>query len=494
MKEAKAYAVILEACVSAGISLANIPQQQAVRRIQTFFRSQQQKRQKPVAQVDIHQLEFAPKTWMVQNGEFVAVQPTWSPVSRGIACADVSQIIEYASEATILSNEANTAITTEPVQCQHPITSEAVIAPVKDRAGGQALVRLYLTHFGAKKVVRVPGKDAAVSLPACRTIAITVYREMMDESMWQQIAKAPVKTVLSVIRESPRDMEVLQVWSRRWGPGTTFGDPANATSFSFLASVNEASLPKWLSCSGLTSPPVFVTGKKNDNEQAIQSNRVIWCGKNISHAIAATTKLDKHLGVVFKPPASYGLRVSSDTFEDSWKTLKGSDQTPAHVACDKKYILAALPMSISGSSLEGWGEAIGWKIRVLKRFHDNRFLIGTPDEPPHERMTLNGSDVLIQAHHDFEKQKKQIVAGKLHSDSLAQEPEDPWLGKTIGDSKKKHGDPQDVWSRYTPTNRGQSRAVNESSAADDRISKVEQDLAQLKDHIQQSQADRKSVV
>lgn len=486
MTDAKGYAFVLEACIAEDIKLANVSKHHAVQRIQQFFRSQRQKRPKAQNQVNIHQLEFAPKTWMIMNGEYVNVSPSWSPVSRGIAVADVSQISVHAMEATLLTNEANSVITSESVQCQKPITSEEVVVPVMDKAGGQALVRLYVTHFGAKKVIRAPAKDAIIDLPACRTIALTMYKEMTEESMWQQLVQSPVKTVLSVIRDKPNEMEILQVWSRRWGQGAV-GDPMNASCFSFLASINAASLPKWLSCSGLTNPPVFVTGKRNQGEQMTQSNRVIWCGKSISLAISAATRLDQHLGVVFKPPSSYGLRVASEKFEESWKILKESDQTPAHVSCDCKYILSALPKNISGPSLEKWGEALGWKIRVLKRFQDNRFLIGSPNEPPHVQLSLDGSEVLIQEYQEQPKPTNQIIAGRLHSDSTVSEENDPWLGKKLGSTQRKHNDPVNAWDRYVPTG-GVARSSNDANPSEERLSKVEQDLAQLKDHINQSQA------
>lgn len=494
MPENKAYTYVLEACVGAGIEMANLSQQQAVKKLQQFFRSQQKK--KSVQEVDISQIQFLPRTWMIQNGEYVEVQPAWSPVNRGIACATEQQISEYAGQAKLLSKEANTAITIKEVKCSHPIVCEAVVVPVTDGKGGRALIRLHLTHFGAKKIVKVPVKNATVDLPACKTLSVTTFREHSDDVFWHQLIQAPVKSLLSLLRTCPQEMPILQVWPRRWGNGTGVVEPHVANTFSFLASIPADDVQKWLLQSGLTSPPVFVSTKRDGTENPDDSHRILWCGKNISHAVAAQTKVEQHLGIVFKMPGSFGLRVKSSQFQEAWKALRETDEAPTHVMCKLKFILAALPNNITGQAIEKWGEAVGWQVKVLKRFHDNRFLIGSPVPPPHEQLSLNGSDVLVQQFQEATKPTQLIVAGKLASNAQSSTSiDDPWLGKKLGGQQKPSRDASEAWGGYVPTNRpnvGRPEIAEDVTHNNERINKVEQDIAQLREQMQASQASTQS--
>lgn len=492
MKEQRAYSTILELCIKHNVSMKHCPKDAAIRRLQSFFRAKQNQKntKQSVMVVDVHQIQFQPQTFMVQNGEYVVPSKTWSPSHRGIGVSTRAEVQRYADLNKLLTDEPNSVITSEMIVCKSPLRCDQITIQVQDLKQNAALVRLFVTHFGGKPVIKVPSKDAQVDLPATRTIAITVYRNLVEDQVWHELQKGPAKLILNIIRNDPDNMKASQLWSRRWSVGTKPCEPSLASQFSMLASVGAEDVNTWLRRSGLTNPSIFISCKRDQNcDENQTAYRIIWTGKQLCETVAATSQAKQHAGIVHKAPSSYGVRVLATDFTDTWKLLKGTVDPPVQVAPNHKYIMSALPQNANGNAIEVWGQTLGWKIRVLKKMSDRRYLIAAESEVPAKHLSFNKSEILIEPYVEMPKRQSSILAGKLQIPAEEEENFDPWQGKKLGEHPATRVN-KDAWGAYVPTGSQQHRmpSMPVSNSTDNaRLDQVETDLKQLKEHLQNQQ-------
>eukprot|EP00438_Fugacium_kawagutii_P001680 Skav224187 [mRNA] locus=scaffold1975:341606:344758:+ [translate_table: standard] len=487
MKEQKAYGLILESCIKCDIPLEGASKNQAIMKLQSFFRSKHSnnasKASKPV---NIKQVRFLPRSFMIMNAHYVDPQPTWSAATRGIAVADVMEINELAHQGKLLTTDANSVLTTEKPDCMDQVTSEQVVVPVQDQSSNKALLRLWVTHFGQKKVIRAPEQNGSISLEKAHTLALHVHRELVDEEFWSRMTLGPVKTILSVIKGE--GMKTSQVYSRRWTLNGRQCEPKMATAFSVLAMVDESQVGEWIQKSGMTQPVIFVQIKKQeDGSDLTDSYRIIWLGKQLTDAISTTSSLDSHAGVIFKPPSSFGARVHVDHYETAWKSVKGaSEPIPKVILVKHKYLISNLPSNIKAGDLEEWAKQLSWTCRVLRRFNNNNYLLGSPNPIPTWHMSLNGHSVLVAEFEDQKKPVNNIIAGKLHHTEPASSEgmdlhSDPWHGQSLGRTPRAVQSTKQAWASYKPTSAAETTAI--PAATERRISTMEKEMQAMKEQM-----------
>eukprot|EP00438_Fugacium_kawagutii_P011887 Skav219168 [mRNA] locus=scaffold648:314526:317786:+ [translate_table: standard] len=496
MKEPKAYPTILKWCVDYHIQIESISKEQAIRRLQTFFRTRKQSEKSSKANsIDLCKLDFGSKAFMIQNGEFVTPSLNWAPTSRGLAIGNKEEIKKFAQQGKLLSTEANSALSLEYIDAVAPVTCTATTVSVSDGTGNQALLKVYLTHFGAKPVVKTPMTNGTVSLPRTRTISINVFKCHVDEGFWTALMKSPAKTILGTLQDAS-PLPVAQIWSRRWNLGNKTTEPGLATSFSMLASVDEPDYKKWLQRSGLTATPVYINGKRDPGSTDHATEfRVLWIGKSNHEAAAYTGTIDDHAGLVFKPPGSYGIRIPNASFEAAWKKVKGEkEDMPSALTPTHKFILGALPTNMTGPSLEKWGSDISLNLRVLRKMGDGRFLVGTTANPPGINLSVNGVEILVQKFEDHKKPMANVVAGRLNAP--VDDPRDigdPWFGQKLGGTSgpSKAASSAAPWQSYKSqtSSHQQSVTMEQNNASEQRFHEIESDLKALKDQIAANQSD-----
>eukprot|EP00438_Fugacium_kawagutii_P021207 Skav201604 [mRNA] locus=scaffold152:871969:881890:+ [translate_table: standard] len=487
MKEQKAYGLILESCIKHSVPLEGASKNQAILKLQSFFRSKHSTKASKASQpVDIKQVRFLPRSFMIMNAHYVDPQPTWSAATRGIAVAELAEINEMAHQGKILTSDANSVLTTERPDCTDQVTTEQVIVPVQDQSMNKALIRLWVTHFGQKKVIRAPEQNGSISLEKAHTLALHVHRELVDEEFWSQMVLGPVKTILNVIKGE--GMKTSQVYSRRWTLNGKQCEPKLSTAFSVLVKVDESQVDDWLEKSGMTQPVIFVQIKKQeDGSDLTDSYRIIWLGKQLTDAISTTSSLDAHAGVIFKPPSSFGARVHVDHHDEAWKSVKGSSEPiPKLIPIKHKYLISNLPPNMTAGDLENWAKQLSWVCRVLRRFNNNNYLIGSPNPIPTWHMSLNGHSVLVAEFQDQKKPVNNIIAGKLqHIEKMPTEAveldEDPWKGQSLGRTPRAMQNAKQAWAAYKPTTVTDASTV--PAATEKRINTLEKEMQAMKEQI-----------
>eukprot|EP00438_Fugacium_kawagutii_P033157 Skav231186 [mRNA] locus=scaffold425:125105:130273:+ [translate_table: standard] len=509
-KDNVAYMRILESCIRHDIAIQRITKSQAVAKLQNFWRSKwsQKKPNPPAMSLDPRQIRWLPKSFMVRNGQYVEPKDSWGPISKGLTLATKKELEPYLAKDKILTTEVNTALSCEPITAGVNIKVDAVQVSVEDNHGNLALIQAWLTHFGQTPVVVAPTKNAEVAVEDFSTISITVYKQHVEDSWWNQMTQHPVRFVLQQMfaDEIPK---FSRVWSRRWCIGTKICDPTMADSFSFLGSLLTANMVDALRRSGTTKPPIFVsihTPKGDANGPKWGGYRVIWMGKALDQTLTAMSTLDGHCGLVFKQPSSYGVRVKDDDFAEAWKEIR-SDTPPTQIQCKYRYSLDNVPSSVDPTRLEEWSKSVGWPMKVLKRHNTGKYVVGVADHPKENQYSINSTTILHRLIHESKSDQRPILAGRLvmnNSGVLPNEEgdfmqrEDPWMqGRSVMETKPQ-GMQATGWERYTPTSQVPTSArsgAHQSTAASDenlklhatRMTAIEADLQAMKTQMMTSQ-------
>lgn len=499
-KEQKAYGLIIEACERFGIAIQCSKQSQAIRKLQTFFRAKHhQQKMATQKQYDIKQLTFVPKSWMIQNGQFVDPQLNFSASSRGLSLAYIDEISDLAKKGKLLTQESNSVLTMEKPQCVDDVKTEQVIASVEDASSNRALMKFWMTHFGLRPVIRAPLKSGNVDIEGTHTLALHVHREFVGEPFWAKMIESPAKVVLAAMRDDT--MEAARVFSRRWTLKSRPADPALADAFSVLVIVENSQLDKWLSKSGMTQPPIFTQIKKQeDGSDASAKYRIIWLGRQLTDALSQTSSLKHHAGMILKPPMSFGARIHVDHFDEGWKALKGNDPVPVTLEVKYKYQLSNLPDNIKAQDIENWSKQMGWECRVLRRFNNGSFLVGASTSIPSLHLSLNGCSILVSDFIEAKKTSGCVIAGKLQAsapkmyDTVQDLTEDPWHGQSLSmphQPKPTMISNPGAWSRYQPTN-GSNATSASQSGNESRFVAIETEVQQLKEQLKSNHAESQS--
>eukprot|EP00438_Fugacium_kawagutii_P007030 Skav230646 [mRNA] locus=scaffold2103:70451:71920:- [translate_table: standard] len=422
---------------------------------------------------------------MIMNGQYVDPQDQWSAASRGLSIADVGEINDFAHQGKLLTGEANSVLTIDQPDCADQVKTQQLIIPVEDQMSNRALVKLWLTHFGQKIIIKAPEQNASIKLETSHVLALHAHREHTGEEYWRKLLSGPAKALLQTIRDD--SMITTQVFSRRWTLDNRPSEPKIANAFSMLITVDESQVSQWLCKSGLTHPAIFVQIKRNDEGKDLtQQYRVIWLGKQLTDAISQTSSLDNHDGVIFKPPNSFGARIHVDHYEAGWKALKGADEpVPQLLNIKFKYTIANLPPNVKAKDLETWAEQMKWNCRVLRRFANGSFLLGAAEQIPSVHVSMNGHAVLVSTFEDQRKPASNIIAGKLQTqpkESRQELAEDPWHGQTLGKTPRSQGNGQHAWAAYKPTTT-RAEQTNANANSDKRIAAMEQEMQSMKEQI-----------
>lgn len=502
MKEGRAYATIVEECATNDIQISTLSQTQAVQKLQKFFRSKQhgtKQKRKESNIIDLAQINFIPGTFAIKNGEQnEVINPggTWGITSKGLSIAKWTEVQPIVLQGKILTCDVNTAITSEPIETNGQIQVDEITIPVEDESKNRALIRVYLIHFGQKKVIKAPITTGYVDVAPTQTVSLHVFRDHVDPRWWDTLTESPAKTCLKELFPDGVSNPISQVWSRQWLSGRAIVSTKVATCFSMLCAIQKSEVSKWLRLSGLTTNPIFVSIKRSPETTSDDGGyRVIWLGKNLSEAISLVGTVVDHYGYVHHPPSSFGMRVANSRFPSAWKELKSDEAVPSTVKGSHRFTISGAPSFIKGQDIEKWAETLSWQIRVLKKFGDSRFLVCADKDPPSFHMTLNNYEMLIEKQKETARPMKQIVVGKLNipshsSSSTSKDIDDPWKNAKIGTTSVTSlgGDP---WARYKGISKPSGDATMASIDIEDhtqtvitkqadRITSIEAQIEQMK--------------
>eukprot|EP00434_Breviolum_minutum_P006771 symbB.v1.2.005974.t1/scaffold344.1/size224651/16 len=153
-KEESIYHGVIERCQKSGIPISQAAQLAAAEKLQKFSRSKQQAKKSPTINFKLHDVTFPANAFTNPNGDPLMVQENWIIVTRGVAIADPAEVQEVADAGRLVSTECCGALTLTAIKANGLITSELITVQVTDAFQNKALIRVFLTQLGSKKVMK----------------------------------------------------------------------------------------------------------------------------------------------------------------------------------------------------------------------------------------------------------------------------------------------------------------------------------------------------
>ena len=203
-KEDHIYNGILERCEKQGIEITRSVQVAAAAKLQKFFRSKRQQRKIQQSRFSLHDVAFHGSTFTSPSGEPIPVQNQWTIMTRGIGIADPTEVQDVADSGRLVTTDCCAAVTLTAIQVKTPIISEQVTVQVTDGFGNLALIRVYVTQFGTKKIMKQPTKDAEVELTQQVLLpwqSIKIWLMMVSGHLWWKVLLERFLNLWSVIRK-----------------------------------------------------------------------------------------------------------------------------------------------------------------------------------------------------------------------------------------------------------------------------------------------------
>lgn len=300
--------------------------------------------------------------------------------------------------------------------------------------------------------------------------------------------------------------KLARVWSRRWQVGRKVCEAHMADCFTMLVSTEIEAAKDMLVRSGTTNPPIFFSMHVDKEDQSAKrwgGYRVIWLGPSLEKTQASMNQLINHVGIVYRPPGSYGLRVHESGFVNAWQQLREGD-APAVVPCNHKFIIENVPIALDGSKLEQWSRSVKWPVRVLRKYHAGKYLVGAEDEPETQQMAINSKPILFTKVQENQREGNSIVAGRLRfekpqGDSLDEDPlqvNDPWKANAMRkpSSTTVSGGQWEAYQKTTANIKTQLPGPTESmlKAQSDRITTLETDIQEIRSQMTKADASNKT--
>eukprot|EP00438_Fugacium_kawagutii_P003621 Skav232525 [mRNA] locus=C9321943:41:3088:- [translate_table: standard] len=504
-RDSKSYGSLLQLCSEQGIELQATGTNGAIQKLQRFFRAKQSKKSKNQGVIDLSQITFHENTFGYQ-GKGTAPQPQWATTTVGLAIAQTDDILPYVAEDKCLSQDCNTAIINKWIPVGKTLSIEQVEVPVMDKDMNHAVIRVWLVHFGARKIQKMPAVGSTVTIDTDETcvISMQVHKHLSDVQLWKSLQESPAKTILQHYFKPGDAPPIIELWSRRWTKSNKTVQHAEADMFSMLCRIDAKHTDAFLKKSGTGVHPIFSSIKPENNSDDRTKFRIVWVSKEIHSALVKLAMIPDHHGLVHRVPTSFGIRVACSRFESAWREVRGEEPLPSNIECKHRYLLAGAPPGMPGPKVEEWAKGIDWKIRVLRNYGGGRYLVGSTDEVPSQNLAIQSHTIICQPFAEkAPRQESSVVLGKLNlaqvenakggEDSLLLN--DPWA--------KPSGFARDVattsapWARYKPTTtNNQQMQVDDGSSPNDALAaqsiRMTEMETQIKNIQEQMSADQRA--
>lgn len=179
------------------------------------------------------------------------------------------------------------------------------------------------------------------------------------------------------------------------------------------------------------------------------------------------------------------------------KVGKGNEPIPQSIDVNFKYMISNLPPNLKPQDVEKWSQQLSWKCRVLRRFNNGNFVLGSSAKIPDIHLSLNGHTVLVSDFVEAKKPVGNIIAGKLQTTQQLEPKtndqllDDPWDGQTLSQPHQPKASSTNAWINYQATTRR-----SEGSAAQPRNGRrfeaIESEVLQLKEQLKNNHSECQS--
>eukprot|EP00438_Fugacium_kawagutii_P010707 Skav212509 [mRNA] locus=scaffold2713:134609:139813:+ [translate_table: standard] len=359
----------------------------------SYTKLQERKQLKAALAVDPGHYQLKVGFFRNSDGTAATLLTQFSPHANGILMTNTQTAQEWANVFTTLAtDELALYVLGPPPKCSLPMSTVGAPA-IHQETGKEVLLNGVLIQFGSKHILTSAASLDQVQVKDTQVASITVWKADIDQTLWQKIQSAPVKTVLDMIERDAGSGILQKAWGRVWQKDGVNVPPAQATSLQFHGEFERsARFSALLKRSGFSS--VFIQPKGPQGRPAEQW-RVIWLQGTALEIETKTAAVSGTAGLV-RSRKGLGIRVESGAFSPAWKLLKPDLEEPDVSTPALVCRLYPLPHGVDATILKQWAASqFNWPIKPLKSLGAKQWVIAC-DHIPEGFLTFNGQPLLLQ--------------------------------------------------------------------------------------------------
>ena len=450
--------------------------------------------------MDFEGVQFEPGFFHDDQNEAIRQIDRLIPKTTGIMLTKQHQIQDWISSSSIISPDPLAAFVVGTQHINTSLHQQALLVPARTKKGQPLIISGTLVQFGERSMLYSPqtADDGFQCTTDTQVVSITAWKEEIPSEHWNELLRRPLVTLQHAFMEQGPMAPFLSTWGVSYHAKNKPVDKHQAESIQIHASIERNKLPDLLRKSGIQG--IYATPKTQQGMPE-QEWKIIWLSCPVKtpgtreEALRMLSKLSQPYGLV-RNKVSYGIRVHSDQYEESWATLKPQEPMPATVANKTVFKVTPLPSGCPPETVRQWMRHIGWDGTVIKPVGPKSWLIAANTDPPAQFHTFNGTPTLIRKLPPKDVSvSPAIVAGpRLQSPHAAKDPmqqpaNDPWATyKPMTLSQSSSGCP------VKPTEHSVGIVQKQMQKQDDKIQALTDEMSQLRSIQQTNQTEVKKQI
>lgn len=300
-------------------------------------------------------------------------------------------------------------------QAEHKCTHHTI--PATTREGSPVIISACLHQLGNKGVKIHTPKGANVAIESATVFAVTMFRDELDSSTWEEILKSPVKVSVDLLGRSQIQIAMITApWGRSWSNEHGKCTPDQAKSFQYHMRVLSDALDGIFKSSGMHG--VYCV-PKTDSHEINKDYAIIWMDLDLPalQVTAAASPYGMGLIRVTKGTAektSRGIRVKATSFADAHKAFKPDVDVPAQIQVNFLAKVAPLPTGVTQESLRTWLEKLSIPAKPLKPLGPKAWMIGCATKFQEQWLAWDTDVILVTWLQEKNKPKPPAILAERH--------------------------------------------------------------------------------
>ena len=406
-------------------------------------------------QMDLEGVQLEPGFLTSGNGTIINQIGALVPKKTGVVLVKEQHIHSWLSEGQTISPDPLAAFVVGKLSQGTSLDVTDLCLPARDAQGRPILLSGQLVQFGQSLVKYVHKNDEKVLDIHTKIVAITAWKDEIQNDQWDSIIRSPFKALLGMIHEHEATTEFHASWGTSFHKQGQAVGKHEAESIQLHATIDERFLPALLRLSGMMGLYINPKPKQDDN---IEEWKIIWlpiqvkASGSIEEAMRLLSKIDEPYGLV-RSKTNFGIRVKQSDFERFFKVIKPNEPIPNSIHGKMMFKITPLPFGCTPIVIQEWLCVIKWEATVVRSLGPQTWLLAADCQPESAFLTFNGTTLLVrQIPGKQEKPKSAIIAG-------------PRLPKLADPKGKDQLQMKDPWAGYIPTGQSQRISVATSSSS-----------------------------
>eukprot|EP00435_Cladocopium_sp_Y103_P007880 s727_g2.t1 len=425
---------------------------------------------KKVAKIGLSQGRVAASNFQIQHGFFYNQDGT--PCSTceslehgatGVALVDPSEAIPWLKQSVSLSQDELAMLILGKCPVESSECQRLEVPAITDQKK-PVLLACCMHQLGKNEVIFKQPDDVSVSIEQSTIIALTAFRDEIEDETWSRIVSHP---------------------------GVC--DPKVSSSLQFHVRIATNKATDLLKLSGRVG---IYASVKTEDRRTDASYGILWLDMPLPELKVAAASHKNSLGLikVTRGPGnrvSRGIRFKSTDLAEATKQLKPSASLNQPVQVNFTARIAPTPVGATFESVKDLVTQKAWKARPIKPIGSDTWLLGFETKTDESWFSWNGKMVLLSWEPEPKKRfVKPVIAGSLGGLASAKVSpnsvdEDPWAAW-----RKNKGLPSNTDAQASnPTVRKCEGPIEQRfSVQDGQIKELKDSLAKINQRIDQSEA------